>query len=257
MGAMRSIFLLLWSLIISVSGLWPQDSGLSAIPEPMQAPASVDLAWKVLPHRVVEDSFGRRVADRFFAVEIHIGNNTGHDLLVSGFYFRPPGERHPQSLEPNDPYSMVRGVIERDQQIGRRAMTMHVVRSFGPLLSLGGALITGSAVTVAKYGASVGIFSNGIEKGLDAAYPDHTLRQIGRLDANSFADHLVLRQNEAKRVLVFVSRETVQCPAHVRCEGQLAWSKEFSPREVKRRLGTLSLHGHELAYARRIRQDAP
>lgn len=91
MGAMRSIFLLLWSLIFGVSGLWPQDSDLPAIPESVQAPVTVDLAWKVLPHRVVEDSFGRRVADRFFAVEIHIGNNTGHDLLVSGFYFRPPG----------------------------------------------------------------------------------------------------------------------------------------------------------------------
>lgn len=253
---MRSAYVLLITIQFLAAGLVGQSSSLSAIPEPVQAPASVDLAWKVLPHRVVEDSFGRRVAERFFAVEIHIGNNSGHDLLVSGFYFRPPGELHQQSLEPNDPYSMVRGVIERDQQVGRRAMTMHAVRSFGPLLSLGGTLISGSAVTVAKYGASVGIFSNGIEKGLDAAYPDHTLRQIGRLDANSFQDHLVLRQNEPKRVLVFVSRETVQCPAKTRCDGQLPWTKEFSPREVKRRLGVLSLHGHELAYARRIRQDA-
>lgn len=254
---MRRVFVLVLNLFLFVHAGLAQVSALSAIPEAVQAPPTVDLAWKVIPYRIVEDSFGRRVAERFFAVEIHIGNNSGHDLLVSGFYFRPPGESHRQSLEPNDPYSMVRGVIERDQQVGRRAMTMHTVRSFGPLLSLGGTLITGSAVTVAKYGASVGIFSNGIEKGLDAAYPDQTLRQIGRLDANSFQDHLVLRQNEPKRVLVFVSRETVQCPAKTRCDGQMAWSKEFLPREVKRRLGVLSLHGHELAYSRRIRQDAP
>jgi hypothetical protein len=217
----------------------------------------VDLAWKILPQRTVEDSFGRRVAGRFFAVEIHIGNNSGHDLLISGFYFRARGADGVQPLEPNDPYAMVRGVIERDQQVGRRALTMHAVRSFGPLLSLGGALISGSATTMAKYGASVGIFSNGIEKGLDAAYPDQTLRQIGRLDANSFQDHLVLRQNEPKRVLVFVSREAVQCPIRLRCPDLMPWTQDFNPREVKRRLGVLSLHGHELAYSRRIRQDSP
>jgi hypothetical protein len=222
------------------------------------AQSQVDLAWKVLPFATTQDAFGRRVAERFFAVEIHIGNNSGHDLLLSGFYFLPPASSHPQQLEPNDPYSLVRSVIEREQQIGRRALMMHVVRSFGPLLSLGGALISGSAVTLVKYGSGVGIFSNGIEKGLDGAYPDQTLRHIGRLDANSFQDHVVLRQNEPRRLIIFISREQVQCPAKqtLGCDNLLPWARQFVPAQIKARLGTLQLDGHELAYARRIRVES-
>jgi hypothetical protein len=252
--AMRLVFLIFLGVRIFS---WAQPVA-AATP----AESSVDLAWKVLPFRTVADAFGRRVADRFFAVEIHIGNNSGHDLLLSGFYFRPPAGRHPQALEPNDPYSLVRSVMERDQQVGARAVMMHAVRSMGPLLSLGGALITGGPVTLAKYGASVGIFSNGIEKGLDAAYPDQTLRHLGRLEANSFQDHLVLRQNEPKRVMVFVSREVAQCAAKLppgesaRCHGLLPWSNQFDPRLVKERLGTLQLHGHALSYSRRIRVES-
>ncbi len=229
--------------------------------------ARVDLAWKVVSHRAAQDSFGKRVAERFFALEVHIGNNSGHDLLLSGFYFRPPRTVHRQALETNDPYSIVRGVLEREQQVGDRALMMHAVRSIGPLLSLGGALISGGTVTLAKYGASVGIFSNGIEKGLDNAYPDQTLRRINRLEENSFHDHVVLRRNEPRRLVVFLARETVQCPpalakakkgaaASDPCTGLLPWSREFSPRQVKERIGTLELHGHALAYTRRIRVEA-
>ncbi|MDX2270268.1 MAG: hypothetical protein NW208_19355 [Bryobacter sp.] len=253
---------IIW-LLLGLNGVVAAQTGASAGDPGGGQASGVDLAWKVLPFNAVQDAFGRRVADRYFAIEIHVGNNSGHDLLLSGFFFRPPKlddgrTGHAQALEPNDPYSLVRSTIEREQQIGRRAMTMHIVRSFGPLLSLGGTLISGSAVTLAKYGSGVGIFSNGIEKGLDNAYPDQTLRQISRLDANSFQDNLVLRQNEPRRVLVFVGREAVQCPKGEKgnCDGMLPWTRQFVPGQVKERLGVLSLHGHQLAYTRRIRVEA-
>jgi hypothetical protein len=219
---------------------------------------TVEIAWKVLAQRTVADAFGRRVADQYFAVEVHLMNVSEGDLLLSGLYFRPVQSRHEQPLEPNDPYVLVRGTIERDQQVGRRAMMMHAVRSAGPLLSLGGALLSGSAVTIAKYSASVGIFSNGIEKGLDNAYPDQTIRQLGRLDALSFSGPLILRSEEPRAVVVFVNRASLQCPVEEKqCAGRLPHGREFDPAAVKLRLGRLALRGQVLEYRRRIHIETP
>jgi hypothetical protein len=230
-----------------------------AAQEPTTDPATgIEVAWKVLSQRTVSDGFGRRVADQYFAVEVHLSNLSDSDLLLSGFFFRPPNSWHEQPLEPNDPYALVRSTIERDQQVGRRATMMHVVRSLGPLLSLGGALISGSVVTVSKYSASVGIFSNGIEKGLDNAYPDQTIRQLGRLDSLSFQGPLILRIEEPRAVVVFVNRAAVQCgPEEKTCAGRLPFGREFDPGAVKLRLGAMSVRGHVLAYRRRFHIETP
>lgn len=41
----------------------------------------------MLPYKLTKINFGRRVADSFYAIELHIGNNTGFDLQIVGVGF--------------------------------------------------------------------------------------------------------------------------------------------------------------------------
>ncbi len=61
-------------------------------PIPTASP-EVDVMWAVIPDRIVKDNYGRTVADRYYAIEVVIGNNSGYDLQIVGvgFNFGPRG----------------------------------------------------------------------------------------------------------------------------------------------------------------------
>jgi hypothetical protein len=65
----------------------------------------VDAMWSVLPYEVTKVNFGRRTANSFYAIQLHIGNNTGFDLQIVGVGFdsalgRPAVDRQGKPLKP-------------------------------------------------------------------------------------------------------------------------------------------------------------
>ena len=51
---------------------------LSPEPTPPGLGQKVDIMWKILPRRQTSDSYGKKVADQYFAVELTVGNNSGY-----------------------------------------------------------------------------------------------------------------------------------------------------------------------------------
>ncbi|MCX6975920.1 MAG: hypothetical protein NTZ94_16835, partial [Verrucomicrobia bacterium] len=102
-------------------------------PNPPGLEPEVDVAWKILDWRNTSDSFGRKVADQYFAVDISLGNNTGYPIQLAGVFFDQNGafnqrnrSASPRSSPiPTDPYHITRSTIERDRETGARAILMN------------------------------------------------------------------------------------------------------------------------------------
>lgn len=51
----------------------------------------LDINWSVVPAKVLRDSFGKRISQQFYGIEIALGNHSDSDLLIESFLFNPPG----------------------------------------------------------------------------------------------------------------------------------------------------------------------
>jgi len=259
---------------ITVLGERTKPSG--PIPEGMKP--TVDLMWKVLPRSTVADSYGGRVADHYFAIEVTIGNDTGHDLQIAALGFLPKqtetNNGDPGSLVPlpNDSYPGVRGTIEREQYVGTRAIVVNFAKALSPILvGIGGFYVSNAH---SLFTPAVSIYSGPFEKGLELVYPDLTTNHLINLDNRTLRDGVVVPNNTPTRINAFISRETIQCnyPKHwyflnapvssgYNCKNQiknrpdsrLPYLRDFNPDEIRKALGTLVLIGQPIDYLNRIR----
>ena len=203
-----------------------------------QPAGGVDLAWKVLPRRIAADNFGSRVAKLYFSVVAVVGNSSGHDLQVSSLYFRLPAESGVTTPIPVDPQRVVRGVLEREQQVGLRASAFHVINALGPMLTAG-STFTASG----NYSDIVNMFTNPFAKGLELIFPDKTIRNLDTLDALAMRDSTLIPNNSQQVLIVFVGREMI---------GAAGRRKDFDTPTVMRCLGDLVLVGKSIEYVNRI-----
>ena len=244
-----------------VAGEDGADLGLVSLPVSTVARPQVDISWKVLPRRATADSFGGKVSGRYFAVEVVIGNNSGYDLQISSVGFQPhaaPDGATPfEAPLPSDSYNVVRSTVEKEQQTGRRAMLVNAIRGLGPLLSAASAFYSNLG-NQGKYNTAVGMFSNPLEKGLELVYPDRTLQQLVGLDTRALRDSVIVPNNLSQRMLVFISREVVECRSRkhrAKSPGDLriAHASDFNPAAVMNALGNLVLVGKGIGYVNRVR----
>jgi hypothetical protein len=212
-----------------------------------ESPGGVDLAWKVLPRRVVADNYGVRIAKLYFAVVAVVGNNSGKDLQVSSLFFQLPAASGIPAPVPSDPYRIVRGSLEHERQIGLRNTAVNLIKGAGPLL--GSLTIFFSAVA---YTRAVDLFSNPFEKGLEMVFPDKTVDQLASLDGQALHDSAIIGNNSQQTLLVFVSRDMVLNNAN-RKQLSSRFKSDFEPQVVMRELGDLVLVGKSLSYSDRVR----
>ena len=239
-----------------------------AIPPGVDSTGVVDVAYAILPYRVTADSFGRRLAETYFAVQATIGNSTGYSLLLTSLFFSPKvlqnisGETGISPLTPNTQYGMVRSTLEREQQVGRRAVSVNIARGIIPMLSTAGALVAQTAA--ADFAVATGMYGL-TEKLFELIYPDKTVRQLVGLDTRAFRDGMVLKNNDQRPILFFIHREIVMCARKVQgCPTtdaltfstadllRLKYDKEFNPAAVKIMLGKLTIVGEAVTFSNRI-----
>jgi hypothetical protein len=233
------------------------------IPPGVSEKGEVDIGYDVLPYRVTADNFGRRVAETYFAIQITVGNNSGYSLLLNSFFFRPKTlGNQPLAITPNTQYGAVRSTLEREQQVGRRAITVNIARGIIPMLSSAGALVDAGAA--ADFAAAAGMYGLA-EKTFELVYPDKTVRQLIALDTRTFRDGMVLKNNDQKPILLFVHRELVMCAKKsnncvasltvsnsLTLSNRLPFATYFNPIDVKNLLGDLGLIGERIAFANRL-----
>lgn len=263
---------------ITVRGQRAKPSG--PIPDGMKP--TVDLMWKVLPRSTVADSYGGRIADHYFAIEVTIGNDSGHDLQIAALGFLPQmtttNKSGSDSLDtrvplPNDSYPGVRGTIEREQFVGTRAMVVNFAKAMSTILVGVGGFYVSDANSL--FTPAVSIFSGPFEKGLELVYPDLTTNHLINLDNRTLRDGVVVPNNTPTRINAFISRETIQCsypkrwyrlytvprsgyscpntPKGDPADPRLSYSRDFNPDEIRKRLGKLVLIGRPIDYLNRIR----
>ncbi|MCX6611463.1 MAG: hypothetical protein NTW74_11505 [Acidobacteria bacterium] len=232
------------------------------IPPGVDAKGEVDVAYDILPYRVTADNFGRRVAETYFAIQATIGNSTGYSLLLSSLFFRPKVFSNTVlALTPNTQYGAVRSTLEREQQVGRRAITVGVARGVIPMLGTAGSLV--NATASAEYAVASGLYGLS-EKVLEIVYPDKTVRQLVALDTRTFRDGMIIKNNDQKPILFFIHRSIVMCVRkETGCAAtfetnvtsnapRLNYVKEFNPVKVKELLGHLNLIGEQISFANRL-----
>ena len=116
---------LIATIPLEVSSIQPE-------PIPPGLTPSVDVSWSILPYRETSDAFGRKVASQYFAVNIRLGNNSAYPIQLAGFGFdlnnllrSNNGMNQPPAPSPNSPYHVTRSTIERDREVGARAVFLN------------------------------------------------------------------------------------------------------------------------------------
>lgn len=232
-------------------------------PIPPGLEEQADIFWKVLPRRAASDSFGHAFVNRYFAIEVTIGNDTGYDLQITGVAFQPPAKNEVDAPVPSDSYNVGRSTIEREQEVGSRALIVNSIKAIGPIMSGGSAFFFNTGA-LARWSGVNAIISGPFEKGVELVFPDKTVRQLNALDNRALRDSVVIPNNISQRILVFMSRELVEChkgqtgngcawSANNPSYGRLEQKKNFDPLEVMRRLGTLAIVGKKIQYLNRVR----
>ena len=228
---------------------------------------AVDIAWKVLPRRVVADNFGSRIAKLYYAVVAVVGNNSGYDLQVSSVFFRLPEKDGLSAPAPADPYRIVRGSLEREHLVGLRNTALNAIKGLGPILTGASVFYIGStAASISlgrRYSEIVNLITNPFEKGLEVAFPDKTTSQMVALDNQALRDSAIIPDNSQQSLLVFVSRDLLMPPkdgtpetAAKRQALRSRFKGEFEPMLVMRELGELVLTGKSVQYVNRISVSA-
>jgi hypothetical protein len=247
----------------------PADRG----PIPPGLEEQADISWKVLPRRAAHDSFGRAFVNRYFVIEVVIGNNTGYDLQITSIGFVPPVPVIPLDAPiPTDAYNVGRSTLEEEQQSGVRAIMVNSIRAVGPVLT-GTGLFFKVASRQATFNGIVGVISNPFEKGFELAYRDKTVDQLNRLDNRALRDSVIIPNNISQRLTVFMSRELVECQdgktkrsgdkqadkalcnwvPGTKEDVRLPHNNDFEPEMVMQRLGKLVVVGRKIDYLNRVR----
>ena len=221
-------------------------------PEPLPPglDAQVEVMWKVLPRSVVHDSFGSRVAKRYYGVEVVIGNNSGFDLQLAAVGFSdytleecnsPPTLDSPTI--PVDSYQIVRGSLERAQEFGSRHIFLSSLKSAGLIMT--GFLPFYGAQSRARsnYFGFTNIVNNPLVSGIEAIFPDTTINQLRRLDIQALRDGIIIPHNTHQRTMAFISKRALYCSPKK--------PSDNTP-EVTSALGKLVLIGNQVQYLQRV-----
>lgn len=164
--------------------------------------------------KVISDVFGRRIAQRFIAIQITITNgNADYQYLVQDVsldfkdvYVGPPlpagvvNRNVPPYTLSSLSLSLLRGVAEKGQGQDRRNKFLRLFRALGT--------IAGGLVGVAGFGPSfaeaVAVFNGPVINAYSEAFPDYTINQMNRLNDTAYEPNTLIPKQQAKVLVAFV-----------------------------------------------------
>ncbi len=226
-------------------------------PLPPGLKPQVDLMWKILPRKVVHDNFGNRIARRYYAVEVVLGNNSGYDLQIAGIGFTMPAckltsvnqttglpafdcANNPSVRKiPTDGYHIVRGSLEREDEFGRRHFALGAIKTIGLLMT---GLIPFFPNPSSDAGQVANFVNNPVTQGFELLFPRTTIRQLQRMEIQALHDGMIVPHNAQRRALSFISKGVVG----------LSKSDRDDPQKAMARLGDMVLVGQQVEYLQRV-----
>lgn len=229
---------------------------IAAGPIPPGLEPQVDIMWGVMDKKVVRDNFGHDLANDFYGIQLVIGNNSGYDLQIAGVGFQLPNI---DNTIPTNSYRATRGVLEREQEFGRRSIILNSIQATGGLLTgflpfWRAGFHPNAAANAARWSSIVG---GPLATGFGLIVPDTTVKQLVRLDDQMLRDGLIVKNNSQLRTLVFVPKgllnlsKTAGASDARKADSKVKdWS--IDPQYVNQKLGRLVLVGQTITYLNRV-----
>jgi hypothetical protein len=185
------------------AGLTVLDAAAGAIP-PGLAP-QVDVLWTILSNKIASDVFGKRVAQRFYCIEVKIGNNSGYALQIAGIGFHNKNVFGEEVRQANASYASTRAVLQREEILSNRNIAYHLLQAGGLLMASFTPFFT-KPNSKAHFSAASAIVSGALLQAFDIVGPDRVPGQLNNLDDESLRDGSVIQNNTQVRTMVFVEK---------------------------------------------------
>lgn len=258
---------------VGKSILWIKDSAnvpinsveiekipIAAGPIPPGLDPQVDIMWGVMDKKIVRDNFGHDLANDFYGIQLVIGNNSGYDLQIAGVGFQLPNKNIKNTI-PSNSYRATRGVLEREQEFGRRSIILNTIQAAGGLLTgflpfWRAGFHPNAAANAARWSSIVG---GPLATGFGLVVPDTTVRQIVRLDDQMLRDGLIVKNNSQIRTLIFVPKGLLNLSKTLDAgdtnnlrKGSTVKDWSIDPQYVNQKLGKLVLVGQTISYVNRV-----
>lgn len=175
----------------------------------------------VMAPQIVADTFGKRIAENFVAVQVTVGNHDkDFQYLINdvSLWFEAnkiftPVQPAPSFRAPNSPaaapsdfffssaeLSLLRGVAERGQGQDRRNKTLRFFRGIGTIA----AGLIGVASFGPSYPKSVAIFNGPVINAFSEAFPDYTINQMNRLSDSAYTANTLVPAKHSKVMVAFI-----------------------------------------------------
>lgn len=235
-----SVILLNNNQPVGSANLSIMDTGAGPIP-PGLSP-QVDVAWEIMGEKNCSDTFGKRVAQSMYCIQLVIGNNTGHPLQLAGIGFM----NQVKSLEAlgiketsvvNSSYASTRAVLLHSQTYDLRNTIFNALQAGGIIMAGFTPYFSGVHQPNAKahYLAAIAVVSGPILQAFNIVAPDPVITQLKNLDDQSLRDNLIIPNNFPVRTVVFVEKGAVTMALrelNARLKGA-AWEERKKVKEMK------------------------
>jgi hypothetical protein len=157
------------------------------------AQLNISCSQSLMTWKETSDIFGRRIADRYVAIQVVIRNLDPdheflvHDVQVAAGVHRKVGTtgalQHPDvSFSGGRDKVLVRGVALKGQSLDRRNFLIHVGEVIGDLASA-----ASIALTSLDFKNAVGVYRSAFLPGMGRIFPDLTVDQLNRLNDTGFS----------------------------------------------------------------------
>ncbi len=178
--------------------------GLATKAGQAQEAQDVKVYVSLMEPRIVSDTFGKRVAQRFVAIQVTIANhNEDYQYLVNDVQlelnnvFTPKsGPRFVDSAE----LSLLRGVAEKGQGQDTRNRVLRLFRGVGTVA----AGLIGVASFGPSYPKSVAVFNGPVISAFSEAFPDYTINQMNRLNDSAYQANTLIPARHSKVMVAFI-----------------------------------------------------
>jgi hypothetical protein len=211
-----------YTFVLHLMAIVLMGSLFLVLPEPAKGQAAqvpvnqneIHVFVSIMDPKIVSDTFGKRVAQRFVAIQVTIGNhNKDFQYLINDVSLNlakvfPDVAAIKVTGRSLPPYytlssaelSLLRGVAEKGQGQDTRNKTLRYFRGIGTIA----AGLIGVAGFGPSYPKAVAIFNGPVINAYSEAFPDYTINQMNRLSDSAYQANTLIPQKHSKVIVAFI-----------------------------------------------------
>lgn len=175
---------------------------LMTMPVNAQSQDDIKVYVSIMAPKIVSDTFGKRVAQSFIAVQVTIANHNKdyqyliNDVTLDLSHVDPALPPYISSAE----LSLLRGVAEKGQAQDKRNLILRLFRGVGTIA----AGVIGVTSFGPSYPKAVAVFNGPVISAFSEAFPDFTINQMNRLNDSAYQANTLIPARHSKVMVAFL-----------------------------------------------------